>query len=496
MNEHDKRSIVEYDRHQFVYAKNDKKRKTFLLELDRDYKIKANENAPMTVYLTTDSLLILDAIVSPDGNKICLQSLAREQLSFTLAVAILEKMKRDIPGGQLESIVPLFLGRINELFHNKQFPPIETLDELISAFQKSASFHKLNFLKELRGEELDSFTSVEVPFLDITAFATLIKKALKNDSHFAILIDYQSKLSSYSHQAVNNLIGGRINSKISIKVVSEPEDWGLFFDMGGNRIDATHDYEEKDLDGSLKRYTEEQKRSYYDQFDFELGGFAESPEDIDGSKEEWIAFNHCLAEDYLRALLEEDFASLGEIGGYTLSTIAKWLNYDGEIGKENENIIAGIPKGTFMTNKGRPFEEAVVENHNCPAALALIENGNHNVELYLTLIINDEPTPSEDDLLNNIYTSFLEPADDTFSHYLEDEYCNFLESIFSRIGEHYDSLQDSSEKEQFLRQVKPYIAGIRIPKSFKDNLRLKEIAKMKSSSWQIELRKMMSKKSN
>ncbi|HBA37396.1 MAG TPA: hypothetical protein DCY94_01605, partial [Firmicutes bacterium] len=351
-------------------------------------------------------------------------------------------------------------------------------------FQKSADFYRKNFLRVQKEEELTSPSLLQVPFLDITSFVSKVKKTIKNDSHFAIIIDYQSKLSTFSEQAINNLIGGRINSDISVKVVSEPEDWHVYFDMGGNRIDATHDYETVDLDGSLKKYTEKQKRAFYaedTEYAQELGGFAEDYAGINGDEAEFEAFNCCLADDYVSAMIDEDFRSLGEIDDTLLYTIAEWATkYDTD--EERARRTEEITKGSIITYKDRTFADAVIENRNVSAAFALVLNGNTDPRLYTTIIFYEDLGDTFNSLLNKIHSSFAEPD--------VDRYCNFLESIFSQIGAHYDALEDSEQKIEFLNRIRPYIAGIRMPACYKDSVRLKSIAKMDSQNWQIRLKKM------
>lgn len=483
MDEQAKKRIIESSRHQFIYGRNTKEREEFLESIDSEYKIKANEDTPMSIYLSTDLLLTLETMISVNGDIVRLQSFAREQLSFTLAVVILKKMKRDLKF-ELTSVGPILLDFVNSHYLERTHQPIETFDELITAFQKSAGFYKENFLRELREEEPDHFSSLQVPFLDITSFVRATKEALKNNSYFAILIDHQSRLSTYSYQAINNLIGGRINSDLSIKVVSEPEDWRVFFDMGGNRIDATHDYGTEELDDSLKIHIEKQKRAMYGTDSTELGGFAERADDIDGDEDEFEAFNFCIAGDYISAIESEDFESLGELDFYLLGTVAEWATkYDTD--EKRTKRIEEITKGLIITYKDRTFAEAVIENGNVDAAFALIQNGNHDPRLYMTVILYEEQSEDFRSLLNKIHSSFIEPD--------VDRYCDFLECIFFQIGAHYDGLENAEQRLEFLNKVRLYLAGIRIPVCYKNSVRLKNIAAMKNQNWQIQLKKIMTK---
>lgn len=100
----------------------------------------------------------------------------------------------------------------------------------------------------------------------------------------------------------------------------------------------------------------------------ELGGFAESPDAIDGTEEEFNAFNYCLAEDYYDAVLGEDFEGLGEVLNDGLAwcdlmhTVCDWLNYDGVIGESLKDNFTKLCDGTITTCKHRTFIEAAREH--------------------------------------------------------------------------------------------------------------------------------------
>ncbi len=89
---------------------------------------------------------------------------------------------------------------------------------------------------------------------------------------------------------------------------------------------------------------------------FELGGFAEDPDVIDGTQEEFNAFNWCLACDYYDAILGEDFEALGEelnhLGTWIdlIDNVCNWLNYDGEIGKDIKDDLNKLLDGTIITS--------------------------------------------------------------------------------------------------------------------------------------------------
>lgn len=134
----------------------------------------------------------------------------------------------------------------------------------------------------------------------------------------------------------------------------------------------------------------------------ELCGFAENEKAVDGTYDEYLAFNHCLAENYVSAIYEEDFETLGDLSYDLLDDILYWIPiYD----KKDEKIKENIESGFLKTYKNRTFIDAILANNNPEAAYTYLKrNGiNYNdkyVDLLILLIINYEE--NEHDLINNI----------------------------------------------------------------------------------------------
>lgn len=211
----------------------------------------------------------------------------------------------------------------------------------------------------------------------------------------------------------------------------------------------------------------------------ELGGFAENQDEFDGTKEEFEAFNYCLAEDYLSAMIEEDFESLGEVGTDTIDNVIYWLNYDGEIGKSKEEIIRSIPRGELKTIKGRSLEEAVIENENLYFASVFIDNGNMNPKLYLIEMEKSYQVPYEKSL--SLLNIMLSRADSL------ERYFEFLKSIFDLIEEKYLEKRTQEDKKTFLEKIRPYINGIRISAELNNPDKVKSFMKKMDYSWQKEI---------
>ena len=120
---------------------------------------------------------------------------------------------------------------------------------------------------------------------------------------------------------------------------------------------------------------------------FELDGFLERPEEIDGSIEEFNAYNWCLANDYYIAVLNEDFDKLGDSLNnlfdwhYIMNNVCRWLNYDGEIGKDIKDDFAMLHNGTIQTYNNRTFIEAALEHGWDDLANNLINENNNTKKL-------------------------------------------------------------------------------------------------------------------
>lgn len=187
----------------------------------------------------------------------------------------------------------------------------------------------------------------------------------------------------------------------------------------------------------------------------DLGGFAEYPDDIDGTEEEFNAFNFCLAEEYFAAMCEEDFELIGEVDAYLIRNIMHWLNYDGIINKNIEEEIKKIETGSFLTNKNRPFVEAIVENKDPYLADAYISLGNNDPRLYVIVM-----------LYNEYYTK------STILNYINhnvknrDEYVLALSKIFDELDKTYNEIENKDEKIFFLRKVKSNLELIRYPQEY------------------------------
>ena len=100
----------------------------------------------------------------------------------------------------------------------------------------------------------------------------------------------------------------------------------------------------------------------------ELGGFAETPEAIDGTEEDLEIFNYWLAYDYYGAVVSEDFEALGDDlnDGYAWDSVMNgvlfWLNDTERTEKFIRDELDSMCNGTIMTFNKRTFIEACEEH--------------------------------------------------------------------------------------------------------------------------------------
>ena len=251
--------IMGESRHQFIYCYNDDKRKSFLQKLVEEYPINIDCNSPMCIYLNQFALPKIPINVELDNDKIDI--LSREYLSFAIAHAILQKSKNTVDADLLNSRITRLLSLLNKYNVNPGHKEIKSLDELILTLIKSKEFYMSYYLDYVKtGKENKSIEDIAMPFLQLEFFVSQYKRVLNNKSYFGIVIDKCDDISLASTRAVNFLVGSRINSDISMKVVVEPDKWDSYIDANGQYVEAVHDYGTIELDDSQNEYIKRLKK--------------------------------------------------------------------------------------------------------------------------------------------------------------------------------------------------------------------------------------------
>ena len=171
------------------------------------------------------------------------------------------------------------------------------------------------------------------------------------------------------------------------------------------------------------------------EIDISLGGFAEEPEDIDGTEEELESYNRCLASEYYNAFCGEDYELLGDISPYLIYTISTWYtNYD------DKSYSEEIQKGLMKTKNNRTFIDAIIADKRGDYAEVFIDSGNLDPRLLATVVAYGD---YKNVLCSNNYP-FLK----------KDDYFSLIENVFIELEKMYLSLKDDNEKIDLLRRTK------------------------------------------
>lgn len=170
----------------------------------------------------------------------------------------------------------------------------------------------------------------------------------------------------------------------------------------------------------------------------ELGGFADYIEDIDGTEVDYVAFNYCLADEYMNAFYNEDFEALGEISTDLFQKICKWYGYVD--GLENKDKINGIKNGKLITIKGRTIIDAIYENKIASLAETYLLMDIFSPKLLLTIVLSDDDEYGAYIISKNQYE--LDDKLKQLYDFIESEYnvCEDKKGFLNKIKSNYNRL--------------------------------------------------------
>ncbi len=240
-----KDEIMKQSRHLFIYAQNNEYRSKFLKSMASDYPIKPDSNEPMALYLDDFGLPKIEGN-NQSINKDQLNIIGSEYFSFLVARKLLLTTK-DLRIENLE----YRLSRLMKMLNGKN----TSIDKTIARMEKTIKFYLDYYTKSLQGStEGLSISSLEIPFLDLERFVIDFKSAIGNKSYLALILDKKNPMAHISTKAVNTFVGSRINSDISMKVATAPEDWETYIDTRDQLVEDVHDYSTIEVDDSYKNY--------------------------------------------------------------------------------------------------------------------------------------------------------------------------------------------------------------------------------------------------
>ena len=256
-----KNEIMDQSRHQFIYGYNNEHRSNFFKSLEKDYPLTIDANKPTALYFDCLGMPQLDVDLN-EKNKYLIDAASREYLSFAIVTKILEK-SMEFDKTILDTRLSRLINIINES-RNAGYTEIEKVTDLLKEIKTSRDFYYENYINYVKGlTEKISIDDISIPFLQLEIFVRLYNEAMNMDSYFGIIFDKKNPLAISSTKAINNLIGARINKDISMKIVTEPDNWETYKDVNGQFIEAIHDYGTIELDNSyedMKKLTKKPKQ--------------------------------------------------------------------------------------------------------------------------------------------------------------------------------------------------------------------------------------------
>jgi len=259
-----KNRIMGDNRHQFIYGYNNENRKNFLKQVLDEFPVMVDSNSPIVVYLD-DFGLPKKNIIDKKLDIGMIDTLSNEYLAFSIAYAILLKTKKDVDMALLNLRFERLFDFYNKYCANFNNNIVHSFDELIGTILMSKEFYLSYYVDYIeKGAVVDkSINDLAIPFLHLETFVSKYKRILNNNSYFGIVLDKCYDICMSSTKSVNLLMGSRINSDISMKIVVEPGKWDSNVDVNGRYVEYVHDYDIVELDDSQSEYVRKLKKSNF-----------------------------------------------------------------------------------------------------------------------------------------------------------------------------------------------------------------------------------------
>ena len=121
----------------FIYFEDDNFKTEIAKKISSYNKIVCNSNVPIIVYV--DDFGLPKKEVKKFFDNVTLNTICSEYLNFSIAIALLEKLKQDYLFNKLDS--KIFLDKINNYFLYDKTITINSLYKLLEELKNSKNFH-------------------------------------------------------------------------------------------------------------------------------------------------------------------------------------------------------------------------------------------------------------------------------------------------------------------------------------------------------------------
>ncbi len=231
------------DINSFIYFDDDNFKTEIAKKISSDSKIVCNSNVPIIVYV--DDFGLPKKEVKKSFDNVTLNTICSEYLGFSIAIALLGKLKHEDLFNKLDS--KTFLDKINNYFLYDKTISINDLDKLLEELKNTKNFYKEEYHYYLEtGNFKGDLKNVKIPYLDLEVFITNFRKLIGNKNQVCILIDNKNDVSIKSKKCVNSLMYSKESKSFIINVLTLKDTWETFDDLKGYYImPICSDYENK-----------------------------------------------------------------------------------------------------------------------------------------------------------------------------------------------------------------------------------------------------------
>lgn len=258
MDENLKNEIIGQSRHQFIYGYESDARTSFLKSFEDDFGVVVGEDSPIAIYMK--DYYFPKVYISDGIDKFRLHQVSREYFNLALIRNIITRIKSKSDLLSDENILK-FLTQLSII--TSDHSSYISLDDFEKDLISSIEFYSLYHDRLVSGSSsLPNICDVKIPFIMPDMIVPKIKKMLVNKSYFGIIIDGNSDFSIDTYKLVNGYVTRRINSDLSMKVVTDPEKWMTYYDNSGQYAESVHDYGVVEFDNSYSEYTKKLMKRY------------------------------------------------------------------------------------------------------------------------------------------------------------------------------------------------------------------------------------------
>lgn len=222
--------------HKFVYY--DDESVLSLRDLENEYIPKINSSEPIVIYIKDLGLPKLNTVLDLDNYRI--NFFHERYVEIMIFLSIIDRLINHIEMSELNNR----LSGIFRLF-SKEIKDIDTLRNMLI---DSKNMYRDGYIEYMKTGKIDFYDKVPIPFIMIDNILTDVKKKLRLERHFSLMLEFYNDIDKYTCKAINDYVASRCTGYLSMNILLHNEsEWKCFYANNGQFIQNVHDYTEIDL---------------------------------------------------------------------------------------------------------------------------------------------------------------------------------------------------------------------------------------------------------